>query len=282
MTSAIKIASFNLRRDSFFAARSRVRRWEARRELVARMIRDSGAAIVGVQEMLPSMKEDILARLRDYSIFGSGRTKKRLSEHSAILLRGGKAKARFSDTFWLSKHPEKSGSRAYFSMFPRICTVCEAYVEEWGRTVRVFNTHFDHICAPARTLSVRIILDYMHRLNKKEKLPTILMGDMNAHPDSKPIRILSENRHGYGDIRLTNIFSSPQAGEARNTYHGFKGKWKGTPIDYIFVSEEFEVDKAYVDTSSVDGRYPSDHYPLVAVLRLKEEAAAAPAPAQAG
>ena len=91
MTSAIKIASFNLRRDSFFAARSRVRRWEARRELVARMIRDSGAAIVGVQEMLPSLTVDIPVRLRDYRIFGSGRTKKRLCEHSAILLRGGKA-----------------------------------------------------------------------------------------------------------------------------------------------------------------------------------------------
>ena len=282
MTSAIKIASFNLRHDSFFGARSRSRCWESRRELITRMIRDSGAAIVGVQEMMPSMKADILARLREYRIFGSGRTKKLLSEHSAILVRSEKAKARFSDTFWLSKHPEKCGSRAYFSAFPRICTVCEVYVEEWGRTVRVFNTHFDHICAPARTLSVRIILDYMHRLNKKEKLPTILMGDMNAHPGSKPIRILSENRHPYPDVHLTNIFASPRAAEAKNTYHGFKGKWKGSPIDYIFVSEEFEVDQAYVDTSSENGQYPSDHYPLMAVLRLKEDAAAAPDAAQAG
>ncbi len=281
MTSAIKVASFNLRHDSFFGARSRVRSWTVRRDIIARMIRESGAAIVGVQEMMPAMKEDILARLREYSIFGSGRTKKLLSEHSAILVRGEKAKARFSDTFWLSKHPEKCGSRAYFSAFPRICTVCEVYVAEWGRTVRVFNTHFDHLCPPARTLSVRIILEYMHRLNKKEKLPTILMGDMNAHPDSKPIRILSENQHNYSDIHLTNIFSSPQAGETRNTYHGFKGRWKGSPIDYIFVSEEFAVDQAYVDTFCEDGRYPSDHYPLVAVLRLKETVPSANA-AQAG
>ena len=277
MTSAIKVASFNLRHDSPLGACSRVRSWKARRELAARMIRDSGAAIIGVQEMMPAMKEDILSRLRGYSVFGSGRTRKLLGEHSAILVRREKAEARFSDTFWLSKHPEKSGSRAYFSAFPRICTVCEVYVEEWQRTVRVFNTHLDHICAPARTLSVRIILEYMHRLNKKEKLPTILMGDMNARPGSKPIRILAENQHNYPDIHLTNIFSSPRAEEAGNTYHGFKGKRKGAPIDYIFVSEEFEVDRAYVDTSSENGLYPSDHYPLMAVLRLKEEASAAPA-----
>ena len=270
MTSAIKVASFNLRHDSFFGAHSRVRSWDARRELVTRMIRESGAAIVGVQEMMPAMKEDILSRLRNYQAFGSGRTRRLTDEHSAILVRNEGAKARFSDTFWLSKHPEKCGSRAYFSAFPRICTVCEVYVEEFGRTIRVFNTHFDHLCPPARTLSVRIILDYMHRLNKREKLPAILMGDMNAHPDSKPIRILSENRHGYDDIRLTNIFSSPRAGEVRNTYHGFKGRFKGSPIDYIFVTEEFEVDQAYVDTSCENGQYPSDHYPLVAVLRLKE------------
>ena len=273
MGTAIKVASFNVKHDFFFAGSHR---WEQRRELVARFIRESNAAIVGVQELMPRMKEDILSRLRDYRIFGSGRTRRLTNEHSAILMRKGGLTPGFSDTFWLSKHPEKSGSRAYFSAFPRICTVCEAYVEEFGRSIRVFNTHFDHLCAPARTLSARLILEYMHRLNGREKMPTILMGDMNAHPDSKPIRLLSGNRHGYDDVRLINIFSGPRAQDAHNTYHGFKGKQKGTPIDYIFVSEEFEVDQAYVDTSSENGRYPSDHYPLVAVLRLRENAAKNP------
>ena len=46
------------------------------------------------------------------------------NEHAAILLRNTDLDLVYNETFWLSKHPERSGSRAYFAMFPRICTVC--------------------------------------------------------------------------------------------------------------------------------------------------------------
>ena len=269
MGPAIKVVSFNLKRDSLFAG---VHRWEYRRELVARMIQESGAAVVGVQEMLPSMKADIQRRLQDYSVFGLGRTKRMDNEHAAILLRNTDLDLVYNETFWLSKHPEKSGSRAYFAMFPRICTVCEAYSRKLSRKIRVFNTHFDHVCGPARTLGVKLILEYMHKMNQKEKLPTILMGDLNAHPESKPIRILTENLHDYPDIHLSSIYAGGAGREIRNTYHGFKGRMKGEPIDYIFVTDEFVVVEVYLDPSSSEGRYPSDHYPLVAVLGLKETA----------
>lgn len=98
------------------------------------------------------------------------------------------------------------------------------------------------------------------------------MGDLNCKPDSKPIRILSENLHTFDDIKLLNVYQCFDAGEIRNTYHGFKGKYNAHPIDYIFVSEEFEIDDAYIDTTAIDGMYPSDHFPLVAILRLKEDA----------
>lgn len=269
MESAIKVVSFNLKRDSRFA---RSHRWEYRRELVTRLIEESGAAVVGVQEMLPSMKADIQRRLADYSVFGLGRTKKMDNEHAAILLRNTDLDLVYNETFWLSKHPERSGSRAYFAMFPRICTVCEAYSRKLSRKIRIFNTHFDHVCGPARTLGVKIILEYMHRMNQKEKLPTILMGDLNAHPDSKPIRILTENLHDYPDIHLSSIYSGKCGQGIRNTYHGFKGRIGGEPIDYIFVTDEFAVEEVYLDTTNSDGRYPSDHFPLVAVLGLKEPA----------
>lgn len=268
MSQAIKIASFNLKHDSPFARKNT---WFYRRELISELIRQSNAAIIGVQELLPSMREDIMARLSGrYSIRGFGRNKRMGDEQSAILLKNDDVKVSFDKVFWLSKHPEKLGSRAYYAVFPRICTVCEAYVEELGTKVRVFNTHFDHICGMARVLSVRIILQYMHELNQTEKLPTVLMGDLNAKPNSKPIRILAENLHDYDDLRLTSIWENFTQAEIFNTYHGFKGKRKGDPIDYIFFSEEFELEDAYIDQTSFDGRYPSDHYPLVATLRLKK------------
>lgn len=44
----------------------------------------------------------------------------------------------------------------------------------------------------------------------------------------------------------------------------------GGPIDYIFVSDDFEVVESHIWAEDRDGRYPSDHYPLVATLRLKD------------
>ena len=46
MATAIRVASFNLKRDSFFHG---PHSWKNRRELVMRLIQESGAAIVGVQ-----------------------------------------------------------------------------------------------------------------------------------------------------------------------------------------------------------------------------------------
>ncbi len=268
MEAALKVVSFNVKRDSIFC---RAHAWKNRRELVARIIRESNAAIVGVQELMPAMKEDIRKRLTDYSIFGWGRTRKYTDEHAAILLHNTDTAALSDQTIWLSKHPEKSGSRAYFSVFPRICTICEVFSKELNCKIRVFNTHFDHICGPARTLGVRIILEYMHRLGVKEKLPTILMGDFNARPGSKPVRMLTENLHPYTDIHLTNIYSRFDQDKIHNSYHGFRGTRKGRrPIDYIFVSDDFEIEDAYLDHSNLNGYYPSDHFPLVAVLGLKK------------
>ena len=264
---AIKIVSFNLKHDFALAVRNR---WKARRELITQLLSGSDASIVGVQELMPNMKEDLRSRLSGFRIIGQGRTKHLANEHSAILLRAENTTLLYDQTFWLSKHPEKSGSRAYFAMFPRICTVCEVYADVLQQKIRVFNTHFDHVCGPARTLGVKIILEYMHRLNQQEKLPTILMGDLNAHPRSKSIRILAENRHDYPDIRLTSLYTAPCAEKIHSTYHGFRGKTHGKPIDYIFVSEEWEIQNAYINTFSAGGRYPSDHYPLVAVLGLKQ------------
>lgn len=270
MDTALKVISFNLKRDSMLARKNR---WQQRKSFATQIIKNSGADIIGVQELLPSMREDILSILQNYSVFGFGRTKRLTNEQSAIILPNEEASVQYDKTFWLSKKPEKQGSRAYFSFFPRICTVCEVYIKHLGCTVRVFNTHFDHICYPARVLSARIILEYMHRLNQKQKLPTILMGDMNAGPESKPIRILSENLHGYDDIHLTNIYDRIGRDKIQNTYHGFKGKQRKKPIDYIFVSEEFEVADCKIDKQCFGGRYPSDHYPLIATLKLKAKSA---------
>lgn len=267
----IKVVSFNLRRDF---GPQRKNRWETRKELAARMISESDAAIIGVQEFLPRMRQDLKEMLEGYSIFGKGRLSGKNpnnDEHSDIIIKNNDVEVASCHTFWLSKHPDVP-SRAYFAVYPRICTVAEVKMKKSGRCIRVFNTHFDHVSPLARTFGAKLILEQIHRFNQTDPLPTIVMGDFNASPNSKAVRLMRENLMNYKDVRLQDIYGFLDQ-LIGNTYHGFKGKitQKFKPIDYIFVSDDFEVVTASVNTQSYDGAYPSDHYPISAVLRLKPQ-----------
>lgn len=267
----IKVVSFNLRRDF---GPQRKNRWETRKELAAKVIEQSNAEIIGVQEFLPNMRKDLKELLDGYSIFGRGRLsgkKPNNDEHSDIIIKNDQVEVSRCRTFWLSKNPE-TPSRAMFAVYPRICTVAEVKLKKSGRRLRVFNTHFDHVSPLARSFGAKLILEQIHNANQTDPLPTIVMGDFNAKPNSKAVRMMRENLSGYQDVRLQDIYDSVEQ-LIGNTYHGFKGKIKQKfkPIDYIFVSDDFEIVNASVDTSSFDGAYPSDHYPISATLRLKAE-----------
>lgn len=266
----IKVVSFNLRRDSGLARKNR---WEVRRDIATNIIRDSGAAIIGVQEVLPLMRQDIRRLLSEYSVFGQGRMmgrRPKSDEHSDIILKNDDVEIASVRTFWLSKKPD-TVSRAYFAVFPRICTVAEVLIKKTGRRIRVLNTHFDHVCWLARTLSVRMILEYIEQANERCPLPTILMGDFNAGMDSSAIRILREHMNEYKNVTLHDVYGVLDFTPG-NTYHGSKGRVRpnSSPIDYIFVSDDFDVLDVETDKGNQNGIYPSDHYPVVATLRLRD------------
>jgi endonuclease/exonuclease/phosphatase family metal-dependent hydrolase len=59
----------------------------------------------------------------------------------------------------------------------------------------------------------------------------------------------------------------PDAAEV-GTFNGFKGDRSGEKIDYVFVPAGVKVLEAKILHNNVDGRYPSDHFPVVARVRL--------------
>ena len=63
---------------------------------------------------------------------------------------------------------------------------------------------------------------------------------------------MRENLHGYQNVKLQDIYGFLDQ-LIGNTYHGFTGKIKQKfkPIDYIFVSDDFEVVKASVGKQPV-------------------------------
>lgn len=257
MTTAIKVATFNLRRDFFLDFKYR---WNVRSNIAADIIKQSCADIIGVQELLPIMKDDLKSKLNGYNFIGKGRCKKQLHEHSDIIINNSRLELDSFETFWLSRKPDIPGSRLMTAMFPRICTA--AVVKHDDKYIRVYNTHLDNISHWARMYSVDLILDNIKHYNKSCRLPVIITGDFNARPDSKVISKLMNNNI----INLTNVYTGG------GTYHGGmsykRDKFYKRQYDYIFVSDDINVNDVYLDKTVHDNIFPSDHYPLIAELAL--------------
>ena len=65
------------------------------------------------------------------------------------------------------------------------------------------------------------------------------------------------------------LLEHPPAGdEVGRSYHGFTGKTRGKPIDYIFTSRDLTLRQVELRREGNEGQFPSDHYPVVARVEL--------------
>ncbi len=257
----MKVMTFNLRSDNILDIHNR---WRKRKSIVCDVINKYECDIIGLQEVTNQMEEDLKENIRDYNIFGEGRTKKLFLEKNNLLIKNNYL-IEEPKTFWLSQTPDKRGSSIWYSLFPRICTTAIIEVET-GVRIRVYNTHLDCLLPYAREYGLKIIAKAMEEYQKKEELPCILMGDFNATPNSKLIKNFSKGL--YSNKYFIAVQELDKELYKESTMGMFRGKEKGMHIDYIFVSEEFTIKDVKIIKDSIEGKYPSDHYPIIAEITL--------------
>ena len=172
-----------------------------------------------------------------------------------------------SGTFWLSETPERPGSKSWDSSLPRIATWVRLRDRATGdREICFLNTHWDHRGNQARVEIGKLIRGWL--AEHAAGMPTIVTGDLNVTDETMPATA-RWSAEEPDDLRLRRRLSrtftpKPQPDEA--TFHDFTGKRDGRRIDFIFASPEFTASEATIDTANHDGRYPSDHFPVTAVL----------------
>ncbi len=94
-------------------------------------------------------------------------------------------------------------------------------------------------------------------------MPVVVFGDLNAGEDSAPLAAFREA--GYQDSFRT---AHPEA-TAVGTFSGFRGETTGAKIDHVLCGPGWRVKSADIlRPRREDGRCPSDHEPVVAVLSL--------------
>lgn len=234
--------------------------WPYRKNRVSQIFKTNLPFIVGTQEGFYSMLSDLEKDLPDYGRIGVSRGVNKEDEHCAIFYKTDVVELTDHGQFWLSETPEEVNSVSWESACPRICTWgAFRFIKEPSRQIVVYNTHLDHVSQKAREKGIQLILEKMN-VPIKQGLPVILMGDMNAEPQNKAIRLLE-------NTRLKDAYSildhSPGA-----TFHNFRGGQDGEPIDYIFASSSMDILGIKVCRKIIENGYPSDHYPVMAQLEM--------------
>lgn len=258
----LRVATFNLRLN---LASDAPNDWPNRRVQVKALIQYHDWDVFGTQEALPEQVAD-LEQLPGYLRVGVGREDGAgRGEHAAIFIRTARLELLRQGTFWLSETPERP-SKGWDG---RCCNRIATWVELRDRQAPeagsffLFNTHFDHEGVVARRESARLLLSRWKAL--AGDAPTLVIGDFNAAPGSEPVQLL---RAALRDARDSS--RTPPYGP-EGTFQGFRidaPLGERDRIDHIFHTPGIEVLKWAALTDSRQGRFPSDHLPVQAVVRL--------------
>lgn len=260
---SLRVMSFNIR---YGLAKDGENRWDKRKDYVVSTITNFSPDIVGTQETLEFQAAYIAEKIPDYSYAGRSRQSDGKGEHCGIFFRTSRFDKLIEGHFWLSENPDQPGSKSWDSSLPRMATWVKLWDRSKKRSFYLINTHFDHRGSNARTESAKLIRKFVSSLPDGSSV--IITGDFNAGVDSGPYKALFADDGNASPVVDTFVEMNPKASKDDGTFNGFKGTQSGSRIDWIAASREIEVVAAAIDRSSFDGKFPSDHFPVTAEVRL--------------
>ncbi|MFH1941091.1 MAG: endonuclease/exonuclease/phosphatase family protein [bacterium] len=264
---SIRVMSFNIRYDNPDDGDNR---WENRKEMVASTLRFHGVDIAGLQEALHGQVADLETLLPQYAWFGVGRDDgKEAGEYSPIFYLKNRFSLLESSTFWLSETPDTPGSRGWDAACNRIVTWGKFEDKNTRDIFYVFNTHFDHRGETAGVQSAKLLLNRIDAI--AETHPVILTGDFNAATSDSAYTILTRASNTIPGVSDAVTLSESGHYGSTHTFNGFGEEMEpGHRIDFIFVRNVGVVLHHGVIAEKSDGRFASDHYPVIAEIRIEK------------
>jgi endonuclease/exonuclease/phosphatase family metal-dependent hydrolase len=255
----IRVMTFNIR---YGTADDGENSWPLRKALLREVIQTCDPDLLGMQEALRDQLDELSRELGTYASVGVGREADGTGEYSPLFYRRDRFDVAESSTFWLSTSPQTPGSMTWGNTLPRICTWARLLDRTTGRRFYVFNTHWDHQSQKARAEAGRLISQVIAGRGAPDE-PAVVMGDFNADPANPAIGLLTRDGRLLSD---TYTIIRPAA-VGQGTFHAFRGDAGERKIDGVLVTQGWETIDADIVRTSREGRYPSDHYPVTAVIR---------------
>jgi endonuclease/exonuclease/phosphatase family metal-dependent hydrolase len=268
----LRVMSFNIRVGS--ADQGTPNDWDLRKPIVAQTISNYNPDLLGMQEALRYQWIYLEGELPGYQEVGKSVNDDGTGEYAAIFYK----KSRFTEldkgNFWLEPN-NTPGVLAWDATFPRIATWVKLKdVQNPSNTFVFMNTHWDAAGADARFESAKLMRSTVASMFPN--LPIIFSGDFNADQGGAAYRRMTglDNGDSYPDYADTYREIHPEDSATVGTSLGFDGVGNNDGrIDWILHDDGFTTIDANIDRSSFNGKYPSDHFPINALIRAVPEPA---------
>lgn len=257
--TALTVMSFNVR---YGTAGDGENHWNKRKDVLVDAVRTLAPDVMGTQECLEFQAKYIAEKLPEYAWIGVGREKNGKGEMTAVFYKKDTLAVEESGHYWLSETPDVPGSMSWNTACTRMVTWARFKHIATGGTFYYANTHFDHVSDLARVNAAKLMTS---RLPQGETV--VVTGDFNADAE-KSTCWQTFKECGFTDAWLT---AAEKSGPSV-TFGGYgpPGDQQDGRIDWILYKGNVTVQKMETSLFNKDGRYPSDHYPVVAKLVVKE------------
>lgn len=282
---SLHVMSFNIRFDGGDTKPGNPDYWPEREPLVEKFLALNKPDILGVQELMGHQIPAVLRGLSSgYESFGRSRDGDEEGERCGIFYNGERLELKHWDQLWLSDTPRIVASRTWGNRVPRVVSWGLFRDRATGREFTLANTHFDHLFTGseadlenplpgpvrdhARVKSAEMLNDLF-----SETIPAILMGDFNSHYSGVKAHELYPGTRVH-DVLTTCFddtfdFMDRVANPDYGTFNNYQApEFDGPRIDWILATPDIEVKATSTHTFNVNGRYPSDHLPISAIVEI--------------
>ena len=259
-SDTLDVMTFNIR----YAHTEPPNLWPDRLPVVVELVKRRMPDVIGTQEGLYHQVRDLDSALAGYDWIGTGRDGGSRGEFMAVFFRAGRLEPLEYDHYWLSDTPEVAGSRSWGNRYARMVTSVRFRDRASGREFVFVNTHLDHESQVSRERSASLILERLSSLGSD--VPLILLGDFNAGAGENPVHASLTGRG-----RFTDAWAAAGNADTSGTFHAFRGVAEAAGkrrIDWILVRGPVSVLSSEIVTDERAGQLPSDHFPVVARIRL--------------
>lgn len=264
---SLRILSYNIRYNN---PRDGINAWPHRQARVAALLQRYQPDLIGLQEVRHEQLKSLTTALPAYGWLGVGRDDgAEAGEYAPIFYRHDRLTLTESGHFWLSATPATVGSFGWDADCVRIATWATFRDRVTNQQLLHLNTHFDHRGMVAQVESAALLHRFL--AHHAAALPAVITGDFNCTPASATYQALTQPPQPADNAMhdAMAVSTTPHEGPIATFTTDFTDPLQ-EKIDYVFLyhglqaTPALRVTRHAILTDQEEGRYPSDHLPVLA------------------